>query len=259
MKIRTLIVDDEAHARARVRQFLRHEPDFEIAGECATGSQAVATIQKEKPDLVFLDVQMPRFTGFDVCEAVAAAGHKLPLIIFVTAYDQYALQAFEVHALDYLLKPFDRERFQKALDQARRLLRQAGAAQSDACLAALLEELRTSQSRSGRLVFKDGNRVVFLCAETVDWLEADGNYVLLHVGNATHQLRETIGGLESRLPAGKFMRVSRSIIVNLDRVKEVQPLFYGDQVVILQNGTRLNMSRNFRSRLDELLRHRAGC
>jgi len=258
MKIRTLIVDDEAHARNRLRQFLEDEADFEIVGECASGRRAVETIRHEKPDLVFLDVQMPQVTGFDVCEAVTAAGHKLPLVIFVTAYDQYALQAFEVHAIDYVLKPFDRERFRKALDHARRQLRQTGDAQSNARLAALLEELRTSQIRPGRLVFKDGSRVVFLRTETIDWIEADGNYMLLHVGNTTHQLRETIGGLESRLPADKFMRISRSIIVNLDRIKEVQPLFYGDHVVILQNGTRLNMSRNFRGRLGELLGRNAG-
>jgi two-component system LytT family response regulator len=256
MKIRTLIVDDEAHARGRIRQFLKDEPDFEIVGECANGRQAVEATQREKPDLVFLDVQMPRLNGFDVCEALAGEGKTMPLVIFVTAYDQYALKAFEVHAIDYLLKPFDRERFQKALAHAREQLRLATDAPMDNRLSALLEDLRPGFKKPDRLVFKVNGRVIFVRTDTIDWIEADGNYVRLYAGTDSHYLRETLVGLEAQLPADKFMRISRSAIVNLDRVKELQPLFYGDYTVILQNGTKLNMSRSFRDRLEKLLERR---
>lgn len=258
MKIRTLIVDDEAHARARIRQLLKDAPDFEIVGECANGRQAVEVAQHEKPDLVFLDVQMPRLTGFGVCEALSAAGGPMPLVIFCTAYDQYALKAFEVHAIDYLLKPFDRERFKKSLDQAREQLRRAKGAPADARLAALLEDLRPGFKKPDRLVFKADGRVIFVRTDAVDWIEADGNYVRLHAGTDAHYLRETLARLEAQLPAGKFMRISRSAIVNLDRVKELQPLFYGDYTVILHDGVRLNMSRGFRSQLEQLTARQAG-
>lgn len=254
MKIRTLIVDDEAPARARLRQLLKGEEDFEIIGECANGRQAVAAIQKQRPDLVFLDVQMPRLGGFDVCAAVADG--PMPLVIFVTAFDQYALQAFEVHALDYLLKPFDRERFQKSLRHARELCRGRERGWPDKRLAGLLEELKSEGRRPERLAFKTGGRVLFLKIEEIDWIEADGNYVQLHSGSATHQLRETISGLEGQLPGERFMRISRSVIVNLDRVREIQPMFYGDCVVLLADGSRLNLTRNFRGRMEQLLARR---
>jgi len=256
-KIRTLIVDDETHARTRIRQLLKDEPDFEILPECANGRQAVERIQREKPDLVFLDVQMPRLNGLDVCEAAAAAGAAMPLVIFVTAYDEYALKAFEFHAIDYLLKPFDRQRFQKALGHARDQLARAKGGATDPRLCALLEDLRSRAARPGRLVFRQNGRVIFIRPETLDWIEADGNYVRIHAGNESHYVRETLTALDAQLPADKFMRISRSIIVNLDRVKELQPLFYGDYVVILQNGSRLNMSRNYRDRLETLLQRRA--
>jgi two-component system LytT family response regulator len=251
MKIRTLIVDDEAPARARIRQLLKTESDFEIIGECANGRQAVAAIQKQRPDLVFLDVQMPRLGGFEVCAAIA--GESMPLVVFVTAYDHYALQAFEVHAMDYLLKPFDRERFQKSLRHARDQLRRGEGAGANERLAALLEHWKPDGNRQERLVFKTGGRVLFVRVGEIDWVEADGNYVQLRAGGATHQLRETISGLEAQLPADRFMRISRSAIVNLDRIKELQPMFYGDYAVILQNGTRLTLSRSFRDRLEHLL------
>jgi two-component system LytT family response regulator len=255
MKIRTLIVDDEAPARARISQLLKGENDFEIIGECANGRQAVAAIQKQRPDLVFLDVQMPRLGGFDVCAAVG--GEAMPLVIFVTAYNHYALQAFEVHAIDYLLKPFDRERFQKSLRHAREQWRRGENGLSGQRLAGLLESLKPEARKPDRLAFKSNGRVLFVRIEEIDWIEADGNYVRLRVGTASHQLRETIGGLESQLPADRFMRISRSVIVNLDRVKEVQPMFYGDCVVILQDGSRLNLTRTFRGRLEQLLERRS--
>jgi two-component system, LytTR family, response regulator len=254
VKIRTLIVDDEAPARARIRQLLKGESDFEIIGECANGRQAVAAIQKQRPDLVFLDVQMPRLDGFEVCAAVA--GEAMPLVIFVTAFDHYALQAFEVHAMDYLLKPFDRARFQKSLQHARDQLRRGEGAGSDARLAALLENLKPDAKKPERLAFKVNGRVIFVRLEEIEWVEADGNYVQLHVAGVSHQMRETISGLEAHLPSNGFMRISRSVIVNLDRIKELQPMFYGDYTVILNNGTRLTLSRNFRDRLEKLLERR---
>ena len=241
----------------RIRQLLKDEQDFEIAGEYANGRQALEAVQRLKPDLAFLDIQMPRLSGLDVCEAAAAAGTALPLVIFVTAYDEYALKAFEVHAIDYLLKPFDRERFQKALQHAREQLRHAKDGAVDARLAALLEDLRPGSKKPERLVFKQNGRVIFIRTETIDWVEADGNYVRVHAGAEAHYVRETLAHIEADLPAEKFMRISRSAIVNLDRVKELQPLFYGDYAVILHNGSRLDMTRTYRDRLEGVLDRRA--
>ena len=257
MKIRVLIVDDEAHARGRLRQSLKDEPDFEIIGECANGREALEAIRRDRPDLVFLDIQMPRLTGFDVCAQLSDGGVPLPFIIFCTAYDQYAVKAFEVHAIDYLLKPFDRDRFKQALAHARAQLQHAQPAAADPRLAELLSALRAGAKQNDRLVLKQDNRVIFVRANAIDWLEADGNYVRIHCGSESHYVRETLAGLEAQLPADKFMRVSRSAIVNLDRIKEFQPLFYGDYTVILQTGAKLKLSRNYRDRLEQLLEKRA--
>jgi len=251
-KIRTLIADDEAPARARLRQLLKADTDFEIAAECSNGREAVQVILEQKPDLVFLDVQMPMLSGLDVCEAISSAP-KPPLIIFVTAYDEYALKAFEFHAIDYLLKPFDRERFQKTLDHARDQILHARGLPAGQRLDAFLEDLRSGFMRNDRLVFKENGRVIFVRSETIDWIEADGNYVRLHAGANSHYIRGTLARLEGQLPPAKFMRISRSVVVNLDRIKELQPLFYGDYAVILVNGSRLNMSRNYRDRVESLL------
>jgi two-component system, LytTR family, response regulator len=256
MKTRVLIVDDEAHARTRLRHSLKDEPDFEISGECANGREALEAIRREKPDLVFLDIQMPRLTGFDVCAQLSDAGVPLPFIIFCTAFDQYALKAFEVHAIDYLLKPFDRQRFQQALDHARARLRLSQPAPADPRLADLLADLRAGAKQTDRLVFKQDGRVFFVRAGAIDWLEADGNYVRIHCGNESHYVRETLASLEAQLPVEKFMRVSRSALVNLDHIKEFQPLFYGDYAVILQTGAKLTLSRNYRDRLEKLLEKR---
>lgn len=256
--IKTLIVDDEAPARGRIRQLLKNEPDFALVGECSNGRQAVDEIRGQKPSLVFLDVQMPLLNGFQVLAAVAAESSRLPLIVFVTAYDAYALKAFEVHAVDYLLKPFDRERFQRTLAHVREQLKHAAGAPSDSSLVALLQNLKAGLNKPDRLVFKEDGRVVFLRTETIDWIEADGNYVRLHAGNESHYYRETLTALEAQLPPAAFMRVSRSALVNLDRVKELQPLFYGDYVVVLASGARLNMSRTYRHRLEALLEGRQG-
>jgi two-component system LytT family response regulator len=255
-KIRTIIVDDEAPARARIRQLLKHEPEFSLIGECGNGGQAVEVIQKEKPDLVFLDVQMPRLSGLEVCQAVTSTGTALPMVIFVTAYDVYALKAFEVHAIDYLLKPFDQERFAQTLEHVRRQFAQAKQVNVQSRLAAVLEDLAAPAKKSDRLVFKENGRIIFVRPETIDWVESDGNYIRLHAGETSHYVRETLANVESQLPGDKFLRISRSIIVNLDRVKELQPMFYGDYSVILQDGSRLSMSRSYRDRLESIVQKR---
>jgi two-component system LytT family response regulator len=257
--IRTILVDDEAPARARLRQLLKLEPGFTVIAECANGNQAVEAIQRDRPDLVFLDVQMPRLNGVEVCHALCANKTPLPLIIFVTAYDTYALKAFELHAVDYLLKPFDRDRFSEALRHAERQLSRHKEFQVDARLASVLQELSPGSRKPDRLVFKENGRIIFLQPDDVHWVEADGNYIRVHATDGSHYVRDTLASLESQLPSGRFMRISRSMIVNLDRIKELQPLFYGDYAVILKDGSRLSMSRSYRDRLENLVqRPRAG-
>jgi two-component system LytT family response regulator len=255
-KIRTLVVDDEAIARERVMSFLQDEPDVEVVGECSDGAGAVRAIQQQDPDLVFLDVQMPGVDGFGVIEAIGA--DRMPNVIFVTAYDEYALRAFEVHALDYLLKPFGRDRFQQTLRHARSSLEGKRAGDIGRRLLALvgdkdpgLSEARTP--KLDRLVVKSGGRVFFLRTEEIDWIEAAGNYVRLHMGEESHLFRETMNNIEARLDASRFMRVHRSRIVNTERIKELQPAATGEYVVVLQNGTRLPLSRGYRDKLQEQL------
>lgn len=251
MKIRTLIVDDEQLARERLRGFLSAEPDLEIVGECADGQAAVEAIERDEPDLLFLDVQMPELDGFGVLEAAKPA--RPPVVIFTTAFSQHALKAFEVHALDYLLKPFDRDRVRVALDRARDHLRQSQAGALNERLAALLAEMRPPTQAVDRLVVKTGGRVMLVRAADIDWVEAADNYVSLHAGAETHLLRETMAALEARLDPKAFLRISRSTIVNVERIKELQPMFHGDYTVILRNGTRLSLSRSYRDKLQFLL------
>jgi len=250
-KIRTLIVDDEPLARERIRTLLDSEPDMEVAGEYGDGRAAIAAIQEEQPDLVFLDVQMPEVDGFSVLEALA--DERLPAIIFVTAYDQYALRAFDVHALDYLLKPFDRERFQRALERARTQIGRERSGDITGRLLALLKDIKVEPKALERLVVKSAGRVFFLKTEEIDWIEAAGNYVRLHTGRESHLLRETMSALEARLDPDKFLRIHRSTIINIERIKEMHPLFRGEHVVILRDGTRLTLGRAYRDRLQELL------
>ncbi len=251
MRIRALIVDDEPLARERIRTLLRQQPDFEIAGECGDGARAVAAIEKLRPDLVFLDVQMPEAGGFEVLEAVGAA--RMPAVIFVTAFDQYALRAFEVSALDYLLKPFDRARFDAALARARRQITDARADPLEKRLRALLAQVRPAKKYAERLVIRSGGRVQFLRADEIDWIGAAGNYAEIHAGRETHLLRETMAALEARLDPEKFLRIHRSAIVNFDRVRELSPTPQGDHRVRLRDGTHLTLSRSYRDRLEQLL------
>lgn len=251
MKTRVLIVDDEALARDRVRALLKAEPDIEIVGECGDGQSAVQAITRDKPDLVLLDVQMPELDGFGVVEALGP--EAMPPVIFITAHEKFALKAFDVHAIDYLLKPFDRERFQVALKRAKDQLARANSGELQQKVTALISDLQTQPKNVGRLVVKTEGRVLLLKAEDVDWVEAADNYVILHVGAETHMLRETLTSIEKRLPAEKFLRINRSTIVNLDRIKELQPLFHGEYVVILKTGAKLTLSRGYRDKLDLLL------
>lgn len=250
MKIKTLIVDDEPIARDRVRRMLQEETDIEIVGECGNGREAVNFINENKPDLVFLDIQMPEMSGFEALQELNPA--KTPAIIFVTAYDQYAIQAFDVHALDYLLKPFNRERFRRAIGRAREQIEKANTGKIDERLASLLADLTSTKKYLERLVVKSVGRVFFLRTDEVDWIEAAGNYAKLHVGREGHLIRETMNGLEAKLNPDKFLRIHRSTLVNIDRIKELNPLFSGDYTVMLKNGTELTLSRNYRDRLLEL-------
>ncbi len=247
-------MDDEPWARKRIVTLLKAEPDIEVVGEAADGSEAVARIAELRPDLVFLDVQMPDADGFEVIEA--AGPERIPAVVFATAFDQYALRAFDAGAVDYLLKPFDEERFRKAVDRARRDL--ASGALPETRLRALLEFLDQSPRHLRRLVVKSRGRVVFLRVADVDWCEASGNYVTLHVGRESHLLRTTMNALEPKLDPDQFMRIHRSAIVNLDRVKELQPWARGEQILVLRDGTQLTVGRAFRERLRQSIDDEAG-
>ncbi len=251
MKIRTLIVDDEPLARQRIRTLLADEKGIELVGECANGREAVAAVRELCPDLVFLDVQMPLLDGFGVLEALST--ERLPAVVFVTAYDRYAVRAFEAHALDYLLKPFDRSRFGQTLERARSQLKHGHQAGTNQQLRALLEELHAARRPTDRLVVKSGTKVTFLRLEEIDYIEAAGNYLRVHTGAEVHLLRETMARLESRLEGTRFLRIHRSTIVNLDRIRELQPSFHGDYAVILNSGAELTLSRGYRDQLQTLL------
>ena len=253
MKIRVLLVDDEPLARERVRKLLEKEPDIELLGECADGASAVQLIREHAPDLVFLDVQMPELDGFGVLERLGS--FTLPAVVFITAHDQFALKAFEIHAVDYLLKPFDAARFQTTLQRVRGILRGKQRGELDVRLAALLAEVRPEEKNRTleRIAVKSSGRVVFVKVEDIDWIEAADNYVSLHLGTEEHLHRETMATIEGQLPAAQFMRISRSTIVNVDRIKELQPLFHGEYAVLLRNGTRLTLSRSYRDKIDQLM------
>jgi two-component system LytT family response regulator len=251
-KIRTLIVDDEPLARERLAGLLAAESDIEIVGQCRDGEEAVRAILEQTPDLVFLDIQMPQLNGFEVIEAVGS--EKMPLVIFVTAHDQHALRAFQVRALDYLLKPFDRERLRDALQRARKQVDRADSGEIGRRLLALVKDLRRDQPRTDRLVVKSGGRLFFLRADEIDWVEAAGNYVRLHVGSTSYLLRETMNAIEGRLDPEKFFRIHRCRIVNMERIQELQPWLNGEYAVLLRTGTRLTLSRGYREKLQERLK-----
>src|SRR5688500_4363084 len=250
MAIRTLIVDDEPLARDRIKRFLRDEDDILVIGESGNGTHAIEAIRTHAPDLVFLDIQMPEKNGFAVIKSLGV--QRLPTLLFVTPSAQSALQAFDVHALDYLLKPFNRERIRRAVARARQHLEHKKLGNLDERLNSLIADLRAEKKYLERLVVKSVGRVFFLKTDEIDWIEAAGNYVKLHVGRDSHMIRETMNGIEAKLDPEKFLRIHRSTVVNIDRIKELHPMFSGDYAVILRNGTELALSRNYRERFTEL-------
>jgi two-component system, LytTR family, response regulator len=253
MKLRAVIADDEPLARERVRSLLAEEPDIQVVAECANGTQTVKTIRQFNPDLLFLDVQMPRLNGFEVLEALAP--EELPVVIFMTAHDEHAIRAFEVNALDYLLKPCTDTRFKKAVQRAREQFNKDAARQPDPQLAALLNHLHASTPGGQRILIRTSERILFLKPDEIDHLEAAGNYVIIQAGKERHILRETTAAMEARLEPAGFMRINRSVIVNLARIREVQPLGPGQFCVLLQNGARFDMTcslRELQTRLAEV-------
>jgi len=246
---RVLIADDEPLARERLRTLLQEEPGMEVVGEAGDGTAAAESILALNPDIVFLDVQMPGANGFDVISAVGP--ERMPFVVFVTAFDRYALRAFDVHALDYLLKPFDRDRFRDAVARARHQMTHTSGGDVERRLAAIMDDLRPSKQKTDRFVVKSGGRIFFVRTSEIDWIEAAGNYVELHVGTDTHLIRETMNAVESRLSPDAFVRIHRCHIVNIEQVRELQPWFNGEYVVFLKNGTRLTLSRGYRERLQE--------
>ena len=249
--IRALVVDDEPLARERIRDILETDSEIEIIGECASGEEAIEAIERQTPDLVFLDVEMPGKDGFAVLEELGP--DRIPAIIFVTAYDQYAVRAFEVYALDYLLKPFDQERFEKALLRAKAHIQNEKSENLTERILSALEEIKSKPVHLERLVIKMNGHVFFVKTDDIDWLEAEGNYVRLHAGKESYLLRDTISALEGQLDPKRFVRVHRSAIVNVDRIQELQAWFHGEYRIILREGVQLTLSRSYREKLHELL------
>ncbi|MFL6247372.1 MAG: LytR/AlgR family response regulator transcription factor [Thermoanaerobaculia bacterium] len=250
--IRTLIVDDERLARQKVRTLLAADDDIEIVGECANGAEAIAAVRKHKPDLVLLDVEMPGANGFEVLQRLR--GERLPMVVFITAHDEYAVRAFEVEAVDYVMKPFDRRRFGDAL---RRAKRQIGEQDQDA--EARIIRLLERVIKGGRdlkmldhFVVKARDRTFLVGVTDIDWIEAEGKYVRLHAAGASHLVRESIGDVEERLDARKFLRIHRATIINVKRIHEMHRGFGGGVFVVLRDGTKLTMSRRYRARIREL-------
>lgn len=266
--VRVLVVDDESLARQRIRRLLQAEPDVEVVGEASTGREAVQCIAELQPDIVCLDVQMPELDGFGVLRELGEG--PVPLVLFVTAYDEHALRAFDVHAVDYVLKPVDADRFRTAFQRARTQIQQSSAANRLGELLATVRRVSDGatttngngngtapatpgapSSFSSRILVKHDGRMFFVKVGDIDWIEADRNYVRLHVGKVSHTIRERISHLEESLDPRLFARIHRSTIVNLNRVREMQQWFSGDYVVILDNGTRLRLSRHYRDRVEK--------
>lgn len=247
--IRTVLADDEALARQKLRQLLKEIDDVDIVGECATANETIELVKLTTPDLLFLDISMPDMDGFDVIDALSSRSKGvLPQIVFVTANDRYAVRAFEIHAIDYLLKPFTPERLQGAVQR----MREHPAVNS--ALHGGNGKNREQDRYTTRMVFKSGGRILFLSVEDIRWIEAQENYVRLCTGKDSHLLRESIGNLENRLDPHTFLRVHRSAIVNLQHVKEVKSEADGDATVVLKSGETVPMSRSYRSRIQKLLR-----
>ena len=249
--LRVLIVDDEPLARQRIRELLKDHPDCEVIGECSTGTEAIEIIRQDSPDLVFLDIQMPGLDGLAVAQG--AAGNNAPLFVFVTAYDEHAIEAFKLNALDYLLKPFDRDRFRLALERARKQHNSDRKERFDLRILELLENIDTRSSYLDRIIIKNNDRVSVIRVEEIDWIEAEGNYVRIHLGKQSSIMRETLTRLSAQLDPRQFARIHRSKMVNIDRIQEMHPWAGQDWRIILRNGIELPLSRTYRDELYRLL------
>ncbi|MBA3970536.1 MAG: response regulator transcription factor [Gemmatimonadetes bacterium] len=253
--IRILIADDEPPARRRIRALLEQQPDVQVVGEARSGREAIAAIAELRPELVFLDVQMPEGDGFEVVRTVGV--DRMPVVVFATAYNEHALRAFDAHALDYLVKPYDRERFDAALQRARLQLRRASDSGVDARLLSLVRQWDDRSRYLTRLTVRVGSRIRLLDVGEVDYFESETNYVRVHLGTQSHLVRDTLTGLEGRLDPARFVRVHRSLIVNLGRIQEVESLFAGEYILFLRDGKRLTTGRTYRSSIQEALGLRA--
>jgi len=249
--MRTIIADDERLARKKLRILLGSEPGIEVVAECSDGKQTIAALRAQKPDLLLLDIQMPDIDGFGVLRAIDT--DAMPVVIFTTAHDQYAVKAFEAHALDYLLKPFDKGRLQHALNRARAEVLKAHDRETTCRILDFLTKTNPSPQAGKRLVFRTGGRVVFLESDEIDWLSAAANYVTLNVGAESYLLREGIGHISERLDPDKFVRIHRSTIVNVHKIKELQPVNSGEYIVVLKDGKELSCSRGYRAGLQRLI------
>ena len=254
MQARVLIVDDEPLARDRIREMLRTDRDIEIIGEARNGREAIKAITADSPDIVFLDIQMPDMDGFEVLKTLDA--ELMPFIIFVTAYDQHAVRAFGVHALDYLMKPFDRERFAQALDHAKEQMRRSVDKPDTGRIMKLLEELKAERRFLERFAVKSGEKVLFVRTEDVDSIAAEGNYVRLNLADASYLLRDTINNIESQLDPRSFVRIHRSTIVNMNHVKELQAWARGEYRIVLHSGACHTLSRGYREHFDNFIKNR---
>jgi two-component system, LytTR family, response regulator len=251
MSIRTIIIDDMTIARERIKRLLQKDADIEVIAECRNGQEAVNAIRALSPDLVFLDVQMPKIDGFDVVGKIGA--EEMPAVIFVTAYDDFALRAFEINAIDYLLKPFDEERLLRAVERAKREIKARQSGDFNNQLSRLLEEVKKDSKFLKRIAVRSGQQTIILQTEEIDWIGAARVYCELHVGRDVHLIREPLKEFEEKLDPEKFVRVHRSTIVNIDRVKALHPLFNNDHLIILNDGTELNLSRTYYPKLMSLL------
>jgi two-component system LytT family response regulator len=241
MKIRALIVDDEPLGRRGVLRFLRSDPEIEVVAQCSDGQAAVDAILARNPDLVFLDIQMPEMDGFEVVRRVGP--QNMPVTIFVTAYDRYAVRAFDANAIDYLLKPVGQARFERALARAKERIAESSNEDVAARIVATLKQIKRQDKYLDRLPVSENGRILFVKTKEIDWIEANGNYARLHVGARTHEIRETLNSLERKLDPRDFLRIHRSTVVNVHLIKEIQPWFHGYHLVLLQNGQELRMSR----------------
>ncbi|MEP6471512.1 MAG: LytTR family DNA-binding domain-containing protein [Acidobacteriota bacterium] len=252
MNIRALIVDDEPLAREWVRSAVAEDPELEVLGECGDGFEAAEAIRRLKPDLVFLDVQMPGLDGFGVLEALSP--EEIPAVVFVTAFDQYAVRAFEAQAVDYLMKPFSKERVEEAVRRVRELVKGRSLEDFRESVAKIVDKIRRDRSFPEWVLLKADGKNVFVKVKDIDWIESSRNNVRIHVGQTIYLLHETTSAIASRLDPKKFLRIHRSAIVNIERIKELHPWFNGDYAVVLRDGTQLTLSSSYRDRLKEFRR-----